>query len=201
VQIHDFKDRDGKWVQTFGIPSNGKPKVGFTKAGQHYNNMRNRCSEGGTEQKNHPSYIGTKISKDFMDFQIFADWCQSQVGYDMQGWHLDKDILVPGNAEYDSDTCVFVPHKVNQLFRTHNKISGLSNGIYPGKCNTFSVRAKVGTTRKEKHGFHTLEEAQHQFCVFKSMQIQIALAEFEFALDPRVSKKLRDFCLKYSCTS
>lgn len=33
----------------------------------------------------------------------------------MEGWHLDKDILLKGNKVYSPETCAFVPAKINSL--------------------------------------------------------------------------------------
>lgn len=44
----------------------------------------------------------------------------------VEGYHLDKDILVPGNKVYGPDTCCFVPRQINLLFIAQKKTSNAS---------------------------------------------------------------------------
>lgn len=39
----------------------------------------------------------------------------------VEGWHLDKDILMQGNKFYSPETCCFVPFEINVLFRRRTK--------------------------------------------------------------------------------
>lgn len=104
----DFKNGD-KWVKNFTVDG----KSVFTKAGSIWYNLRKRCSNFG-EVKN-KAYSDVSCSKNFEDFQYFAEWCNKQKGYSNEGWELDKDLLVRGNRIYSEDTCVFVPSFLNSL--------------------------------------------------------------------------------------
>lgn len=100
------------------------------KASKEYSlwmRMLVRCQPGSIEQIRRPSYIGCSVHPDFIHFQDFAEWCQTQIGFGNTGWHLEKDILIQGNKIYGPDTCVFVPLSLNSLL-THNKIN---KGVYP----------------------------------------------------------------------
>lgn len=65
-------------------------------------------------QKKYPTYIGCKVSSEWHDFQDFAYWYYSQPNKDT-GYHLDKDLLFPGNKVYSPDTCCLVPIEINNL--------------------------------------------------------------------------------------
>ena len=62
-----------------------------------------------------PTYKKCEASNNFKNYQFFAKWCQSQIGFKNKGWHLDKDILIKGNKLYSEDTCVFVPREINNF--------------------------------------------------------------------------------------
>lgn len=82
--------------------------------------MKQRCISE-IYQAQHPSYIGCFMSKEFQDYQQFAEWCQTQIGYGLPHYDLDKDFLVPGNKEYGAERCAFIPHALNALFCTHQR--------------------------------------------------------------------------------
>ena len=54
-------------------------------------------------------YVDVTCVPEWHLFQTFAEWCDVQIGFNNEGWHLDKDILVKGNKIYGPDFCAFVP--------------------------------------------------------------------------------------------
>lgn len=86
-----------------------------TREARLWYDMMNRCESGGKCQARQPAYVGCFTSTLFQDFQLFAGWCHSQVGFGLKGHQLDKDILVEGNKEYSEDVCVFVPQELNKF--------------------------------------------------------------------------------------
>lgn len=77
--------------------------------------------------KNSPSYIGCSVHPDWYNFQNFASWYEENY---VEDFHLDKDILVPGNKIYGPDTCCFVPGEINQQFRIDKiRKNGLPRGV------------------------------------------------------------------------
>ena len=63
-----------------------------------------------------PTYIGCSVVKEWLNFQNFAKWYKKNYKPEtMEGWHLDKDILVKGNKIYSPETCCFVPADINSL--------------------------------------------------------------------------------------
>ena len=107
-------------------------------------------------------YKDCTISKDWLNFQNFAQWFYKQyIPETMEDWQLDKDILVKGNKIYSKQTCCFVPSEINYLFmRAKNKRGNLPIGVsYNKKANNFV--AQVNRKGKSKHigYFKTIEEA------------------------------------------
>lgn len=78
----------------------------------------------GAYHANKPTYIGCSVSDNFKYYHLFHAWCQTQVGFGVEGYQLDKDILIKGNKVYSESTCIFVPSKLNNLFTKHNSARG-----------------------------------------------------------------------------
>ena len=79
------------------------------------------------------SYADVTVNEHWHNFQNFAEWFENNY---VDGWHLDKDILVKGNKEYGPDVCCFVPEELNRLFIKNKGMRGL----YP-----------IGVTLKKKN--------------------------------------------------
>ena len=70
------------------------------------------------------TYKDCSVAEEWKDFQVFAEWCNSQFNFRFPGMFLDKDILVKGNKEYSPNTCCFVPRDVNNLFTDRKRFRG-----------------------------------------------------------------------------
>ena len=85
----------------------------------------------------------------------FREWMMSQ---DWEGKDLDKDLMIPGNKVYSSDTCVFIPHGMNNLIKFHKNNSEYPVGV---DLTDSGFRATISIGGKQKYlgHFHTPEEA------------------------------------------
>ncbi len=100
------------------------------------------------EHERHPTYIDCYVCDEWMRFSNFKSWMKTQ---DWKGKFLDKDILIQGNKEYSSDTCLFVTCAINNLLLDRKA----KRGQYPQGVD-FSkqlkkYRARVKVNGKEKH--------------------------------------------------
>jgi hypothetical protein len=99
-----------------------------------WQHMLTRCYSE-TYQRNRETYIGCTVSESFKNFQYFANWCQSQVGFGIEGWHLDKDVVTKGNKIYSEETCVFIPASLNMFLTDSARSRGsLPIGVSTKKC-------------------------------------------------------------------
>ena len=80
-----------------------------TKVYTTWKNMLNRCYNPDYHKK-YPTYIGCTVTKDWHNFQVFAEWFDEHY---IEGYHLDKDIKDSGNKVYGPETCIFVTQSDN----------------------------------------------------------------------------------------
>jgi hypothetical protein len=193
----DFKTSSGKWAMTVQI--NGVQK--HTKSRTVWRDMISRCTENNPIQKSFPGYIGCTVAEEFKDFQFFAEWCNAQIGYGLENYQIDKDILYPNNKVYSSKTCVFVPRALNSFLCAANKI----RGIYPQgvsvdkRRNRFIAYIYINNSRKNLGYFETDELAAATYKNEKEKEAKrwaSRIESHEFIVDPRVTERLKKWRLE-----
>lgn len=112
-----------------GFNDGSRPTKVKGKKVKEYNiwvNMITRCysSEYHTKKK---TYTPCRMSENFKSYSYFYDWCQNQIGFDFDNFHIDKDLLLKNNKTYSEDVCVFLPFDINQFLPKHE----LKRGIHP----------------------------------------------------------------------
>ena len=90
---------------TCKVSANGRS----TKVYSTWLGMLVRCYDPKTQIRQ-PTYVGCSVAKEWQCFQTFATWFNEHY---IDGYHLDKDIKVPGNKVYGPDTCMFVSRDEN----------------------------------------------------------------------------------------
>ena len=194
--INDFKDEFGRWVKTTCT----NYKQDYTKSGRVWNDMQQRCLVGGYQQTKFPRYVGCTMSDKFKDFEFFAEWYVNQVGYGIDKYHLDKDILFEGNKLYSEDTCVLVPASLNTFMVSHNA----SRGIYPQGVafhkltEKFSASIMVDGKARHLGVYVSPEQASSVYKSAKETQARrwhMRLKAGEFVVDPRVTERMRVWTL------
>jgi hypothetical protein len=171
-------------LRTGGISNPYHPSVfgvGFIGIGK-YNSVNNKIYpkwygmiERGYCKKykeDHLTYKDVTVCEEWYNFQNFAKWFEDNWKPHMEGWHLDKDILVKGNKVYSPETCCFVPQEINSLLTKSNKLRGelpIGVGKYKNKYKAyFSINKKgyyLGI-------FDTAEEAFQAYKTAKEVWIK-----------------------------
>lgn len=159
-----------------------------------WNNMIKRCYSD-TISKLHPTYQDCKVSENFKYFTFFRNWCLSQKGFNQDGWHLDKDILIKGNKVYSEDTCVFVPQEINKLLIKSNSKRGehLIGVCYHSRDKCFVAKLNVEGRKMHLGYYDTEHEAFLAYKQEKETYIKEVANKWKDQIDPRAYEALMNY--------
>lgn len=195
ITVNDFKSRAGLWVRSMSH----KNTCYQTFSCNRYDNIKLRCLTGGSVQQKHPSYVGCYMSDNFEDFQYFADWHTSQVGYNCDNYDLDKDLLIEGNKEYSEKYCVLIPKSLNVFLTDKKMVTGKSPIGYYWNTDHLKYRAKVSCPERGEVGLGYFDRKEDAFEAYKFAKESIArrwcerLENREFVVDERVIERMRNW--------
>lgn len=164
-----------------------------TKEYAHFHSMFNRVF-GKSALKHRETYRDCNIDEHFHNFQVFAEWCNKQVGFSEDGWQLDKDILIKGNRTYSPMACVFVPNAINCIFAAGTKNDTLPKGVYWKPKRACYVSA-VSVDNKFKHlgYFNTIDDAKAAYDKAKIDEVCRVAEKYRSRIDKRVYEILLNF--------
>jgi len=130
-----------------------------------WTSMLRRCYDEKFKQIN-PTYTGVTVYEKWHDFQNFGAWFEKSY---IDGFELDKDILIKGNKIYSPETCCFVPHEINSLFvKKDNKRGIYSIGVckhrnkYMAQITMHSKHYYLGIFDTPEEAFQIYKEAKEQ---------------------------------------
>lgn len=182
----DFKRSNGRWANAVG----GRGSQIFTRSGRLWNNIRSRTLAGGKKQRDRPTYAGVECT--FTDFQDFANWAVKQIGYNIDGWELDKDLLNDGTG-YSKTSCVFVPSEINKFLEK----STASRGTLPvGVCkhqNGFMASCRSPLSGTYIGLFSTPDAAYLAYKARKEEVARYLANKWSAQVDPRVTCALLNY--------
>lgn len=118
-----------------------------------------------------PCYSDTLVCKEWHNFQNFAQWYEENYNPEtMQGWQLDKDILIKGNKIYSPETCCFVPQEINKLFTKRGSQRGecligvnKRKNKYTASINKGGIHFWLGTFNTEEEAFQAYKIAKETY--------------------------------------
>jgi hypothetical protein len=172
----------GKYIAHIGVKE--------TKVYTCWKKMLERCYSEKLHRI-HPTYIGCAVCEEWLWFQNFAEWYFKNY---IEGYELDKDILVEGNKLYSPDTCCFLSHKMNNLFHENKskKIHNFSVGVH---LQNGRFRAMSNNELKRHIGYYGTEaEAYLAYLKAKWKYVKEVIST-ELFIDPRLYPILQN---KYS---
>ena len=138
----------------------------------YWKSMLNRCNSKLYKSRR-PTYEVCTISENFKHYEYFYEWCNKQIGFSVDDFQLDKDLLVKGNKIYSEETCLFLPKEVNTLLTRREALRGEHLiGVYWNKTNkAFVARVAknkgkqeyLGSFKTELEAFNAYKKAKESF--------------------------------------
>ncbi len=186
----EIRDNEAFPVYSVGImdvPNEARRNVPIPKSYNAWNGMLQRCYNEHI-RSNLPTYSDCEVSEDFKYYSKFKEWAEKQIGYDQDGWHLDKDILVRGNKVYSAETCAFVPNEINCLIHTGKSYRGLlpQGVVLSSNKKRYRARVSMGGKYYDQGTFDTPEEAFMKYKEVKESHIKEVADKYKDVIDPRV---------------
>ena len=167
----------------------------LTKEYALWNSMLVRCYSD-KYQKKQPTYEGCEVSDNFKSFEYFYEWCHRQVGFDVKGFELDKDLLIKGNKVYSEDSCVFIPKEINSLLvkREASRGEHLIGVSWCKKGEAFEARVRKNKGKREHLGYFNTElEAYNAYKEAKESFIKEQAEKWKDEIDIRAYNALMNY--------
>ena len=100
-----------------------------TKEYEDWNSMLKRCYVGVSSET---SYKDVEVCDEWHNFQNFAEWATKQPFFGLEGYALDKDLLVKNANLYSPKTCCYLPREINSFIK-RKRMNDLPLGVDIGR--------------------------------------------------------------------
>ena len=170
----------------------------ITKEYSRWHSMLERCYSD-TFKKKYPTYESCEVSENFKSYEYFYEWCQKQIGFNNQDWHLDKDLLVKGNKLYSETTCVFLPQEINKILtkRTVSRGEYLIGVYWSKRSKAFVAQVKKNKGKQEYLGYFNTElEAFNAYKQAKEAFVKEQAEKWKDKIDSRAYEALMKYTVE-----
>lgn len=131
-----------------------------------------------------PSYVDKYVCKEWQNFQNFAEWFESN---HIEGFELDKDLILKGNKEYSPDKCAYVPTEINSSIIKFGGVHlNKKTGKYIAQCRDQTGKRYIGS-------FDSYETAEVEYLTRKHSHLLMLCDKYSGIVDERVIKSLREW--------
>lgn len=166
--------------------------VGYCRRQTFYeiwNAMLQRCY-CANKLKKQPSYIGCSVDVRWRRLSVFKEWFDEHY---IEGFHLDKDILIKGNKVYSPENCCFVPQEINNLFVKCQKIRGKYPIGVKYRNKKYYSQLSCGDKKLNLGIFDTVEDAFNSYKKAKESWIKEIANKWKDKIEPRVYEALYNY--------
>lgn len=154
--------------------------------------MLNRCYNTKKQIIN-KTYEGCYVCDNWLNYQNFAEWYESQKRGDR--WHLDKDIINKGNKEYSPESCCFVPVEINSLLTDRKAKRGIYKQGVCLKQNAYYASVGIDSKNKYLGYFDSEEEAFQAYKKAKEENVKRVAEKYKGVIDDRAYESLMNYTL------
>lgn len=176
-----FYEHKKKLVFNVGIND-----LGYSRSQTFYikwRGMLERCYSKRSLIKN-KSYSDCFVNKEWHLLSNFKKWFDKHY---IEGWQIDKDILVKGNREYSPYKCCFVPQEINELFtKRENRGHPVGVCVRKGRYIAQLRDTHLGVFNSQEEAFFAYKEA-------KEKRIKEIADKWKEQLEPRVYEALYNY--------
>lgn len=151
--------------------------------------MLKRCYDEKSQIKN-PAYKNCSVCEEWHTLSNFKEWYDANY---VEGYDIDKDILIKGNKVYSPETCCFVPDFINSLFVSRPKRK-YPMGVYKEHDKYLARLTKYG--KHERIGlFKTQEKAFYVYKIEREALIKEVATTYYNRGD--ITKRVYDAMMRY----
>ena len=170
----------------------------LTKEYKLWTGMLERCYSDTFKKKN-PTYEGCEVSENFKSYEYFYEWCNEQVGFGVDDFEIDKDLLTKGNKVYSENVCIFIPAEINTVLTKSTASRGeYLIGVYWNKKDKVFV-AQVSRNKgnpKYLGAFKTEIEAFNAYKQTKESYIKELANKWKNKIDIRAYNALMNYTVE-----
>ena len=167
----------------------------LTKEYMLWCNMLQRCYSDISKKKN-PTYTDCEVSDKFKSYEYFYEWCNKQIGFGVDGFEIDKDLLIKGNKVYSENTCVFIHKGINLLLTKCVASRGehLIGVSWSNTSKSFIARVAKNKGKSEYLGhFKTELEAFNAYKKAKENYLKEQANKYKSQIDLRAYNALMNY--------
>lgn len=168
------------------------------KSYQTWRNMIARCYCKNTRGR-YKTYEDCEVCEEWKHFSNFKEWFDRNY---IAGYDLDKDLLHQDSKIYSPETCIFIPHKINTLFRDIGKKKNCSKtGVsFSRKSNKkiFRASAIIEGVNRTIGLYKTEDEAHSAYLEMKYKEVKRVADEYYKNGD--INNKIYNAILNYRIT-
>ena len=191
--------------RTFGVGYLGEGKYKVRENGKFkreykiWHGMLRRCYDSKYQEK-YSTYKGCNVENNWLNFQHMGEWIENNY-YEVLGetMCLDKDILCKGNKVYSSESCIFVPQRINTLFTKRDNSRGDNPiGVHPNLSGNYQVRCSDGFGEQIYLGTYSTEEQAFQvYKQYKEKVIKEVIDSYEGIIPEPYYSRLKEAMYNY----
>lgn len=145
-------------------------------------------------QKNKPTYEGCTVCDEWLYFSNFKKWFDENY---IEGFQLDKDIIIRGNKVYSPQTCCFVPKEINIIFQNKSKrIYDLPIGVYKTRYNKYRASLHINGKTVIIGNFNSPKEAFEAYKKEKEKYIKELANKWKDKIDIKAYNSLINYVIE-----